>query len=158
MSVQLKPGQLISVQRTPSIHHLAHCVLNAPHHVSAHALHHRHFVNRLRQAPFLHHSAALFPPGRSPSSSSYGLHADPSPAAKSCSPSAEATNSEGDFLVTSLYLPFLAFSCSLCGLRALFRSSHRHSQQPFCGIIFRLCRSSFHSHSLIRSSPTTWTA
>ena len=35
MSVQLKPGQLISVQRTPSIHHLAHCALNAPHHVSA---------------------------------------------------------------------------------------------------------------------------
>lgn len=45
MSVQLKPGQLISVQRTPSIHHLAHCALNAPHHVSAHALHPRHFVD-----------------------------------------------------------------------------------------------------------------
>lgn len=34
MSVQLKPGQLISVQRTPSINHLTHCALNAPHHVS----------------------------------------------------------------------------------------------------------------------------
>ncbi|KAI1285259.1 hypothetical protein HDE_11907 [Halotydeus destructor] len=33
MSVQLKPGQLISVQRTPSINHLVHCALNAPHHV-----------------------------------------------------------------------------------------------------------------------------
>lgn len=35
MSVQLKPGQLISVQRTPSTTDLPiHCALNAPHHVS----------------------------------------------------------------------------------------------------------------------------
>jgi len=34
MSVQLKPGQLISVQRTPSINHIpVHCALNAPHHI-----------------------------------------------------------------------------------------------------------------------------
>lgn len=36
MSVQLKPGQLISVQRTPSINHIpVHCALNAPHHVNS---------------------------------------------------------------------------------------------------------------------------
>ena len=33
MSVQLKPGQLISIQRSPSIV-VQHCSLNAPHHVS----------------------------------------------------------------------------------------------------------------------------
>lgn len=35
MSVQLKPGQLISIQRSPSVV-VQHCSLNAPHHVSAH--------------------------------------------------------------------------------------------------------------------------
>ncbi|RWS31792.1 CAP-GLY domain containing linker-like protein 5, partial [Leptotrombidium deliense] len=35
MSVQLKPGQLISVQRTPSVNRISlHCALNAPHHVN----------------------------------------------------------------------------------------------------------------------------